>query len=648
MLNKINISADRQKLIIYIVLTFVTLAVFWQVNQYDFINYDDNFYVTENSHIQSGIMPDGFRWAFSTRYLDLWNPLVWLSFMFDYQLHGLNAGGYHLTNLILHVMSALLLFWLFNRMTGAIWRSAFIAALFALHPLHVESVAWIAERKDVLSAFFWMLTLCLYVYYTEKPVIRRYLLVLLCFAFALMSKPMVITLPVVMILLDYWPLGRLQSRKIVTNMPEVMSVSTNKGKQKNKLKKEALKKSISPPNNQKLSEPRIAGIIPLWQLWEKIPFFILSAIIVIITLYNPNTPDMPDTPDFKLIPLISRLANAPVAFVTYLEKTFWPHNMAVFYPFSEQLPLWQVIGASLLILIITTAVIIMIKRLPYMFAGWMWFSITIAPVIGIIQVSIAAPYAMADRYHYLPSIGLAVMLAWGIPALIKSEEIRKKVLFPAGIIFLAIISFISWNQCGYWKNSIELFSHALKVTDDNWLAYNNRGGAYNGLGNYRQAIEDLNRAIEIKPGYEQPYVNRGNAYAGLGNYKQAIEDYNEAIRLKAADRTYYDRGTLYGKHGQYQLAIEDFNKAIGLNPDYIKAYNNRGIVYTEMGIYQKALEDFNEAIRLKPDYADAYNNRARVYLNQGDNISGCSDARKACEWGNCKTLEAAKVRGLCR
>ena len=283
-----------------------------------------------------------------------------------------------------------------------------------------------------------------------------------------------------------------------------------------------------------------------------------------------------------------------------------------------------------------------------MFAGWMWFSITIAPVIGIIQVSIAAPYAMADRYHYLPSIGLAVMLAWGIPALIKSEEIRKKVLFPAGIIFLAIISFISWNQCGYWKNSIELFSHALKVTDDNWLAYNNRGGAYNGLGNYRQAIEDLNRAIEIKPGYEQPYVNRGNAYAGLGNYKQAIEDYNEAIRLKAADRTYYDRGTLYGKHGQYQLAIEDFNKAIGLNPDYIKAYNNRGIVYTEMGIYQKALEDFNEAIRLKPDYADAYNNRARVYLNQGDNISGCSDARKACEWGNCKTLEAAKVRGLCR
>ena len=246
------------------------------MNQYDFINFDDHVYITENSHIQSGITLDGFRWAFSTKYFGLWNPLVWLSFMFDYQLHGLNAGGYHLTNLILHVMSALLLFWLFNRMTGAIWRSAFIAALFALHPLHVESVAWIAERKDVLSAFFWMLTLCLYVYYTEKPVIRRYLLVLLCFACALMSKPMVITLPIVMILLDYWPLDRLHSRKIVTNMPEVMSVSTNEGKKKNKLKQEALKKNISPPRARKLSEPKIAGIIPLWQLREKIPFFILS------------------------------------------------------------------------------------------------------------------------------------------------------------------------------------------------------------------------------------------------------------------------------------------------------------------------------------------------------------------------------------
>jgi hypothetical protein len=591
------------------------LAVFWQVNQYDFINYDDNAYVTENSFIQSGITLDGFRWAFSTRYYYLWNPLVWLSLMFDYQLHGLNAGGYHLTNLILHIMSALLLFWLFNRMTGAIWKSAFVAALFALHPLHVESVAWIAERKDVLSAFFWMLTLCLYVYYTEKPVIRRYLLVLLCFACALMSKPMVVTLPIVMILLDYWPLDRLQSRKIVTNMPEVMSVPTNKGKKKNKFKKEALKKNISPPHVQKLSEPRIAGIIPLWQLWEKIPFFILSIVLVIITLYNPNTPDILDNPGSKLIPFISRLANAPVAFVTYLEKTFWPHDMAVFYPFPSQIPAWQVIGASLLILVISAAVIVMIKRLPYLFTGWMWFGITIAPVIGIIQVSISTPYAMADRYHYLPSIGLAVMMAWGIPALIKSEEIRKKILFPGGIIFLAIMSFLSWNQCGYWKNSIILSSHTLNVTDNNWLAYHSRGDAYYILGNYRQAIEDYSREIEIIPNYAAAYLSRGDAYYVLGNYRQAVKDYGRVIEIK---------------------------------PGYADAYNNRGDAYKGLGNYRQAVEDYGRAIEIKPDSVAAYNNRALVYLNQGDNISGCRDARKACELGNCKLLEAANTRGLCR
>jgi Tfp pilus assembly protein PilF len=615
MLNKINISSKRQILIVYVVLAVVTLAVFWQVNQYDFITFDDHMYITQNSHIQSGITLDGFRWAFSTKYLGLWNPLVWLSLMFDYQLHGLNAGGYHLTNLILHIMSALLLFWLFNRMTGAIWKSAFVAALFALHPLHVESVAWIAERKDVLSAFFWMLTLCLYVYYTEKPVIRRYLLVLLCFACALMSKPMVVTLPIVMILLDYWPLDRLQSRKIVTNMPEVMSVPTNKGKKKNKFKKEALKKNISPPHVQKLSEPRIAGIIPLWQLWEKIPFFILSIVLVIITLYNPNTPDILDNPGSKLIPFISRLANAPVAFVTYLEKTFWPHDMAVFYPFPSQIPAWQVIGASLLILVISVAVIVMIKRLPYLFTGWMWFGITIAPVIGIIQVSISTPYAMADRYHYLPSIGLAVMMAWGIPALIKSEEIRKKILFPGGIIFLAIMSFLSWNQCGYWKNSIILSSHTLNVTDNNWLAYHSRGDAYYILGNYRQAIEDYSREIEIIPNYAAAYLSRGDAYYVLGNYRQAVKDYGRVIEIK---------------------------------PGYADAYNNRGDAYKGLGNYRQAVEDYGRAIEIKPDSVAAYNNRALVYLNQGDNISGCRDARKACELGNYKLLETANTRGLCR
>ncbi len=611
MLNKLNVSSRKQnrkqKLIVYIALTVVTLAVFWQVNHYDFVNFDDNLYVTENSAVQTGITLAGFRWAFSTTYYGGWNPPIWLSYMFDYQLHGLNAGGYHLTNLILHILSALLLFWLFTRMTGAIWKSAFVAALFALHPLHVESVAWISERRDVLSAFFWMLTLCLYVYYTEKPVIKRYLPVLFSFFCALTSKPMVVTLPVVMILLDYWPLGRLQSQEATTNLTDVIPLSTNQGKKKNKAKKEALKGNISPPDKRRLSEARIAGIIPLWQLWEKIPFFVLSAVISIMKIYDQYT-----LWPHQYFPLGSRLANAPVSFVAYLEKTFWPYDLTVFYPFSDKLPLWQVLGATILIFVISVAVIVMAKRLPYLFIGWLWFAITLLPVIGILPIE---NYAMADRYTYLPSVGIAVMLAWGIPLLFKHEDIRKKILLPASTAFLIIMAVLTWQQCGYWKNGIELWNHALQATKDNYMAYYCRGNFYYGqTKQYQHAIEDYNEVIRLKPDWAPAYVNRGNLYNGLG---------------------------------QYQMAIEDYNTAIGLRPDYAMAYNNRGIVYGELSQYQRAIEDYNTAIGLSPDYADAYSNRALVYFNQRNIFPGCSNARKACALGFCKILKEAKSKGYC-
>ena len=512
MLNKININPQRQLLIVYIVLTVVTLAVFWQVNQFDFINFDDDIYVTQNSNLSSGITLDGLRWAFSTTYAEFWHPLTWISLMFDYQLHGMNAGGYHLTNLILHIISTLLLFWLFNRMTGAIWRSAFIAALFALHPLRVESVAWVSERKDVLSAFFWMLTLCLYVYYTEKPVIRRYLLILLSFACGLMSKSMVVTLPIVMILLDYWPLGRLQSQKIGPNlMTNIMPISSKQGKQKNKSKKGTLKKDISPPNNRKLSETKIAGIIPLWQLREKIPFFIFSATFSIITLYAQYNMYV----KHPLHPLGFRIANAPVFFVTYLEKIFWPHDLALGYPSLDQISVWQVLGAALLILFISAAVIASVKRLPYLFVGLLWYAITILPVIGIIPVG----DPMADRYIYLPSIGITIMLVWGVPSLIKSEEICKKILVPTGIAALAILAVLTWQQCGYWKNSITIFTHTLQVTKNNFFAHNQRGADYDKLGQYQLAIEDYNEAIRLKPDLALAYNNRGLAYLAQGNKK---------------------------------------------------------------------------------------------------------------------------------
>ena len=585
------LKQHQKKLIIYVIFVVVTLAVYWQVHQFDFVDLDDFVYVSENLNIQSGITPESVRWTFSTTHADFWHPLTWLSLMFDYQLYGLNAGGYHLTNLILHILSTLLLFWLFHRMTHEIWKSAFVAAFFALHPLHVESVAWVSERKDVLSAFFWMLTLCCYVYYTEKPLIKRYLLVLVSFVLALMSKPMVVTLPVIMILLDYWPLKRFESQK---------------------------------------------GNLFLWQIKEKWPLFILSGVFAFITIYVQHDPSG------SYFPWTSRLANAPVAFIMYLAKTFWPFSLAVFYPFPAQIPLWQVMATICLIILITAVVTAMAKRLPYLFVGWLWYAIIIMPVIGIVQVG---NHSMADRYTYLPLIGISIGLAWGAPLLFRS----KKILFPAAITFLAFLTFLTWKQCGYWRNSLTLFDRTLQITKDNYIAHGTLGIALFKEKNIDKAIEHYNQAILIRPDYYKPYDSRGIAYDKLGLYQRAIEDFNVAIHLNPEYfACYNNRGASYDKSGQHQKALEDYNVAIRLQPDYADAYNNRGIVLFKLSQRQKALEDFSKAIHFNPRFADAYNNRAVVYLNQNNMVSGCLDARKACELGICTTQQAAANRGLCR
>jgi len=371
-----------------------------------------------------------------------------------------------------------------------------------------------------------------------------------------------------------------------------------------------------------------------------IVYIVLAAVLTIITLYTMYSPTI------KYFPLGSRFANAPVSFVTYLEKTFWPHDLAVFYPFSNQLPVWQVMGSVLLILVISVAVIAMMKRMPYLFVGWLWYAITLLPVIGIIQNGY---YAMADRYTYLPSIGIAVMLAWGIPFMFSSEDMRKKILFPAGIAALAILAVLAWQQCSFWKNSITLFSHALQVTKDNYLAHNNFANALVNEGKIVEAIDHFNKAIIIKPDYADAYSNRGVAYHKLGQYQRAIEDYNQNIRLKPDnDLAYYSRGLAYIELGQYQLAIDDFNKAIRLNPNYARAYNNRGISYNKLGQYQLAIDDFNKAISLIPNYTRAYNKRSNAYFNQGNKERSCRDLQKACELGECKLLEWTKGNGYCR
>jgi tetratricopeptide (TPR) repeat protein len=562
--------------LICLALAILTVITFWSLKDCGFINYDDNLYVYENAYVQSGLNANsiGQAFSFSSELAEKschWHPVTWLSLMLDYQIFGLNPQGYHLMNLLFHVMNTILLFLIFHRMTKKLWPSAFVAALFAIHPLHVESVAWITERKDVLSTFFWMLTMGAYSYYVEHPGFRRYFFVLLFFVLGLMAKPMVVTLPFVLLLLDYWPLQRFVETKPAD------------------------------------PEYKWSLIFPL--LWEKVPLFILAILSSIATYVASQSGGLKSIEAFSLS---VRIGNAFISYITYIGKMIWPSNLAVFYPYPRLLMPWQVLGSVLLLIAITLAVFKMVKRSPYLATGWLWYIGTLVPVIGILQ---AGGQAMADRYTYIPLIGLFIMVAWGVPDLLKKWNYRKEILLASSALSILCLSVITWTQVGYWQNNITLYDHTLKVTDYNELIYNNRGIAYSALGNYRQAIDDCSRAIEIDPGFAEAYYNRGNAYVALGNHRQAIDDYGRAIEIK---------------------------------PGYVAAYCNRGHAYADLGNYRQAIEDYSRAIEIKPGYADAYNNRAFIYLKQGDNISGCRDALKACELGNCKLLEMAKSKGGCR
>lgn len=624
-----------KKKYIYLIVIFLIVAsfiVYGRILGNGFINFDDTRYITENNNIKSGINPESIQWAFTSVVSGNWHPLTMISHILDWSLFGENASGHHLINLLLHIGSVLFLFLFLNRTTKNLWPSAFAAAFFALHPLRVESVAWAAERKDVLSMFFGLASIYAYARYVESTKLFRYFLCLILFVLGLMSKSMLVTLPFVLLLLDYWPLERW--RKDSTSLNKI---STKKNKQR---KADVIKeKKISA---QAEKRGHLVGRL----LWEKVPFIFLTIISSILTLWSQNKAGA-----FIFLEHLSfpeRIANAVISNASYLGKIFWPVDLAVFYPYEHSLPFWQVLVSCLALIGITIVVIYTIKKLPFLFVGWFWYLGTLIPVIGLVQVG---SQAMADRYTYLPSIGIAIMLAWGIPLLFPGEDTRKKILFPAGIAVLAILSVLTWKQCSYWKNSFELFNHALQITKNNYLAHNNRGNAYAALGHYQLAIDDYSESIRLKPDYADAnvYYNRGNAYAKLGHYQLAIEDYSRAIRRKPKfAAAYNNRGVYYNVTGQYQLAIEDYNQAIRLKPDCADTYNNRGLVYSKQGQYQPAIGDFNKAIGLKQDYTDAYRNRGIVYLLQGNKKLGCPDAQKACELGNCKLLEMAKGKGDCR
>jgi Tfp pilus assembly protein PilF len=632
-------------ILICLALAILTIITFWSLKDCGFINFDDTVYVYENAYVQSGLNWNSIIQAFSSELVELsghWHPVTWLSLMLDYQIFGLNPQGYHLMNLLFHVMNTILLFLIFHRMTEKLWPSAFVACLFAIHPLHVESVAWITERKDVLSTFFFMLTMGAYSYYVEHRGLRRYFFVLLFFVLGLMAKPMLVTLPFVLLLLDYWPLQRFQAIKLDHKVQAEVFKSVTSDKQKNKSKKKPVVNETLEVKKPADPEYKWSLIYPL--LWEKVPLFVLAILSSIVTYIAEQKGGAVES--IEAIPLVVRIGNAFVSYITYIGKMIWSHNLAVLYPHPMGWIPWQVLGSVLLLIAITVAVFRMARRSPYLATGWLWYIGTLVPVIGIVQVG---SLAMADRYTYIPLIGLFIMVAWGVPELLKKWQYRKEILLALSALSIFCLSIITWTQVGYWLNSITLYDHTLKVTDNNWLIYNNRGTAYADVSNYKQAIEDFGRAIEIKPGYVEAYNNRGSAYDDLGNYKQAIEDFNRAIEIKPGyAEVYINRGHAYDGLGNYRQAIEDLNRGIEIKPGYAEAYLNRGFAYNGLGNYRQAIEDLNRAIEIKPGYAGAYNNRAFVYLTQGDNVSGCRDARKACELGNCKLLEAANTRGLCR
>jgi len=645
-------------LLICLFLIITTLAVFWQVKDHEFINYDDKLYVAENPQVQAGLTIESLRWAFTSTHASNWHPLTWISHMLDVQLFGLKAGWHHLTNLFFHIANTLLLFLVLRRMTKALWQSAFVAALFALHPLHVESVAWVAERKDVLSTFFWMLTMGAYVFYVEKPETRRYLLTLFFFALGLMAKPMLVTLPFVLLLLDYWPLKRLRYGNTDPGIHAEALKSSSPVKQKRKSKKQLPSKEKVQVKTTTASPSWWTLIRPL--LWEKVPFFILSVIASVVTYIAQQKGGAVST--LEEIAFNARVTNSIVSYVGYIGKMIWPANLAVFYPHPGMLPSWQVLGAAVLLVIVTLIVLRMARSFPYVFVGWLWYLGTLVPVIGIVQVGMQG---MADRYTYVPLIGLFIIAAWTTADLAKKWPFRIYVVTVSAGIILSVLTYTTWIYLQSWQNTVTIFQHALKTTRNNFIAHFNMGDAlredkgridealahyvealriapnnpvvHNSLGNalsskgrLDEAIVHYVSAIWIKPDYAAAYNHLGLAFFRQGKIDEAIINITKAIKIDPRmAEAYNSMGAVLAAQGKPEQAIANFTMALQIKPNDMEAHYNIGIISASQGKFDQAVVHFREVVRIKPDFAKAHNNLGSVLVLQGKNKESIEHFREA-------------------
>jgi len=493
----------------------ITLAVFSPVVWHDFINLDDDVFVYANPNMKYGLTLESIRWAFTTPHEVNWIPLTWISHLLDVTLFGMNAGAHHAVNLLLHAANSGLLFLFLKRATGAPWRGAAAAFLFALHPLHVESVAWVAERKDVLSAFFGMLTLYAYTRYAEKPDVPRYLLTLILFLLGLLSKPMLVTLPVVLLLLDWWPLGRLHGAAA-----EALSATRTNG---------------------------------FRLLIEKIPFFILSFCSSVIT-YMVQQAEGELAQGYTLL---SRTGKACIAYVTYLQKMVWPAKLALLYPFSKYPPTsTQIVFSFLLLLLLTAVVIWLWRRAPYLVTGWGWYLITLLPVIGLIQIG---QHSVADRYTYIPLIGIFVMVVWGLPQLMEGWKCRNSALSCLAGLCLVVMILLTSLQLRHWESAFTILTHTIAVTESNWVAQNNLGLIYLGNGRVNEAVFHFKESIKAKPSYILAHLNLGVAYMEANELDLALESFRWALQFDPLNPSaHYSRGRIFVAQGDKRRALEEY------------------------------------------------------------------------------------------
>ncbi len=571
------IRINKIDIFVSVFLIVSIFAVYFQLSNYDFVNYDDNEYVTENEFIKKGINTDSITWALTHSHSANWHPLTWISHMVDYALFGLNAGWHHVTNIVFHLFNALLLYAVFRKMTGTIWPCAFIASLFALHPLHVESVAWISERKDVLSTFWGLLTILLYIEYVQKKNIFRFSGVLLFFSFSLMSKSMLVTLPLVLLLLDYWPLQRLQV-----------------------------------PNGLKCNDSNFSTNIGL--LLEKTPLIFLSFTAGYIVFLHQQQAGA--IRSFDQIPLLQRSANVFVVYINYIYKTIYPINLAVLYPYKGMPHWWEIVASFFIIIGISFFAIRKIKSHPYFFVGWSWFLGTLLPVIGIVQVG---DQLIADRYTYIPLTGLFIIIAWGMPHILSRWRNKEKFLFLFSILLLMVYMTMSWKQASYWKNGLTLSRRAVSVTSGNYIMENNLANMLAKNGRYWPSIVHYIEALRIKPNDDISYHNMLSVLRASSNDGSLAEKMKSVLSLYPVEASLcFIVGKMYRDENEYAKAIEFFKKTIRIDNRFAPAYYNLSKLYLSNNMPEASITVLKELTKLEPDLPDAYIELAHVYRFMGN------------------------------